>query len=133
MFFFFFFVVFFLERDLENGFVDKRTCLFLSREKERERERNAHCYSFSFSFFFFKYSRALRERETQTILHGVECAREFFPFRSHRVVVVRIIVEYVLVSSSFCPSKKRSPTTTTRFFGETDVDDDGYEQQRWRE
>ena len=131
MFFFFFFVVFFLERDLENGFVDKRTCLFLSFEREGEREKETRAIPSLSLFFFLTHSRA-RERETQTIIHGAECAREFFP-RSHRVVVVRIIVEYVLVSSSFCPSKKRSPTTTTRFFGETDVDDDGYEQQRWRE
>ena len=89
---FFFFVVFFLERDLENGVVDKRTCLFLSfeREGERERERNAHRYSFSFSFFFFNTHTG--ERETQTILHGAECAREFFPRSHHRVVVVRIII-----------------------------------------
>ena len=53
-FFFFFVIVFFLERDLENGCVDKRTllCLFLPREKERERERKKRAVLLFLLFLF---------------------------------------------------------------------------------
>jgi hypothetical protein len=84
-FFFFFFVVivFFLERDLENGCVDKRTllCLFLPREKEREREKETRSVaipSLSLSFFLNTQSRFARARNADdtTTWSGV-CARIF--------------------------------------------------------
>ncbi len=88
MFFFFFFfvviIVFFLERDLENGCVDKRTllCLFLPREKERERERKKRAVLlfllFLFLFFLNTQSRFARARNADdtTTWSGV-CARIF--------------------------------------------------------